>query len=525
MWSIQARLARKQACSGRSLSSTALFIHSSSIFVNILLETFNSVIPLQFSHDAKSPFFGSFRSKPSFQSSGITPSSKILLNSSICLPCLKSSETGEKETEDYRQDLNPFANKVEENTELGNEYPDNLNPFGSEKDEENKNLNGKEEKGQQEDEYPDGLNPFASDDEEYEQENDYPEELNPFTDDAENEQENDYPDELNPFADDEENEQENDYPEELNPFTDDEENYYPDKLNPFTDDEKNEQKNDYPEELNPFTDDEENEQENDYPDELNPFADEKEDKADTAIANQCSLELSPELNSPAINGSSSTVPLPNEEKVDDGKDESEQHEDEYPDCLNPFAIEAEENEQHDDDYPDELNPFFDEEGDAADTAKVNQNDESEEEKYPDSLNPFAKEDDENDYPEELNPFADDKGEADDTAKVNQRSPELAPELTPPAINGCPSKVPLPNEEKTEDGKDESKQQEVEYPDSLNPFGSEDDENQYPEELNPFADDAADTAKVNQCSLELAELTLPAINGSSATSPLTNKRKA
>ncbi|KAG8181291.1 hypothetical protein JTE90_019384 [Oedothorax gibbosus] len=324
----------------------------------------------------------------------------------ICLPCLKSSEADEKETEDYRQDLNPFENIAEENAELGNEYPDDLNPFGCEEDEENKNLNGKEEKGQQEDEYPDSLNPFTSDDEESEQENDYPQELNPFTDD------------------------------------------------------------------------EVNEQENDYPDELNPFADEKDDKADTAIVNQCSLELSPELNSPAINGSSSTVPLPNEEKVDDGKDESEQQEDEYPDCLNPFAIEAEENEQHDDDYPDQLNPFFDEGGDAA-----------------------------------------------DTAKVNQCSKELASEQTPPAINGSSSTVPLPIDEKAEYGRDESEKQEEEYPDSLNPFASEDDENQYPEELNPFANDAADTAKVNQSSPELAELTLPAINGSSATSPLAYKRKA
>ncbi|KAG8193546.1 hypothetical protein JTE90_003755 [Oedothorax gibbosus] len=295
----------------------------------------------------------------------------------ICLPCLKSSEKGEKETE--------------------------VKSFGSEEDKENKNRNGKEEKVHQEDEYPDSLNPFTSDDKEYEQENDYPQELNPFTDD------------------------------------------------------------------------EENEEKNDYPDELNPFANEEDDEAETEIVNQCSLELSPGLNSPAINGYSSTVPLPNEEKVDDGKNESEQQEDEYPDCLNPFAIEAEEKEQHDDDYP-----------------------------------------------EELNPFADDKDEAADTAKANQRSPELAPELTPPAINGCPSKVPLLNDEKTEDGKDESKQQE--YPDSLNPFASEDDENQYPEELNPFADDAADTAQVNQSSPELAELTLPAINGSSATSPLADKRK-
>ncbi|KAG8185262.1 hypothetical protein JTE90_023875 [Oedothorax gibbosus] len=198
-----------------------------------------------------------------------------------------------------------------------------------------------------------------------------------------------------------------------------------------------------------------------------------DDEADPGIVKQSFPAFTTKQTLPAINGSSLLVSLPNEEKADDGKDESEQQEVEYPDILNPFANENEENE----------------------------------------------------YPEELNPFADESDVEADPAEVNQCSPELAPELTPPAINGSSSTVPLPNEENTDDEKDESKQQEVEYPDSLNPFASEVDENQYPEELNPFADDAADTAKGNQSSPELApELIPPVINGSSATSPLANKRK-
>ncbi|KAG8185267.1 hypothetical protein JTE90_023880 [Oedothorax gibbosus] len=427
------------------------------------------------------------------------------------------------------------------------------------------------------------------DDEEIEEEIGYPEELNPFADDEENEQEKDYPEELNPFANEEDDEhdpgivnqsslelyhginspaingssstvhlaneektedmkdesgqQEVEYPESLNPFSsEDDEHEYPEELNPFAHEEDDEA----------AIEDGENEQYGDsYLDELNPFADNEEDAADTVKGIQCSPEFAPQLAPPASNGSSSTVHLANEEKTEDMKDESGQQEVEYPESLNPFSSEDDEHE-----YPEELNPFAHEEDDEAaiedgeneqyappasngssstvalpidEKAKDGKNErEQQEHEYPDSLNPFANEDDENEYPEELNPFAEEDEDAADTAIVNQCSPEFAPELTPPAISGSSSTVPLANEEKAEDRKDESEQQEDEYPDILNPFGNEDDENDYPDELNPFAADdvdAADTAKVNQSSLELApEQTPPAINGSSSTLPLANERK-
>ncbi|KAG8194326.1 hypothetical protein JTE90_029203 [Oedothorax gibbosus] len=67
----------------------------------------------------------------------------ILRLISICLPCLKSAEIDEKETEDNPSGLNPVENDTEENNLFRNEYPDDLNPFASEESEKDENPNGK----------------------------------------------------------------------------------------------------------------------------------------------------------------------------------------------------------------------------------------------------------------------------------------------------------------------------------------------------------------------------------------------
>ncbi|KAG8194333.1 hypothetical protein JTE90_029207 [Oedothorax gibbosus] len=450
--------------------------------------------------------------------------------SSICLPCLKSAETDEKESEDHPPDQNSFENDTDGNPPLENKYPEDLNPFAS--DEENENPIGKAEKAQREDEYPDTLNPFAIDDEGNEEEFEYPEELDPFADDDDGEvdseieqREDEYPDTLNPFAiDDEGNEEEFEYPE-VNPFANEDdgevdseieqrEDEYPDTLNPFAiDDEGNEEEFEYPEELDPFADEDDGEvdseieqREDEYPDTLNPFAIDDE-------GNEEEFEYPEELD-----------PFADE---DDGEVDSEieQREDEYPDTLNPFAIDDEGNEEEIE-YP-EVNPFANE-----DDGEVDSEIEQREDEYPDTLNPFAIDDEENEeefeYPEELNPFADeDDGEADSEI-VNQSSLALDHELTPSVKRGSSATVPLSDEENT-DGKDESEKKGDEYPEWLNPFASADEEHKrgtdYPEELNPFAqdDDEVDTGLVNQPSAALSlEKNSPATNGYSSNFPWSNE---
>ncbi|KAG8195217.1 hypothetical protein JTE90_027958 [Oedothorax gibbosus] len=368
-----------------------------------------------------------------------------------CLSCLKPAATDEKvEAEDYPQGLNPFENDAEENIQMEKEYPDDLNPFASEED-ENKNPNGideKVEKGQQEDEYPESLNPFASDDEEYDREIDYPEELNPFADEADQAPVNQSSTTLqykltapnskgSPSVSFPGEEKTGDGKEESQKKEGD----YPESHNPFA---SEDEENGYPDELNPSADDEESEQDIDYPEKLNPFAHEEDCEADLKVVNQPSSTLSNELTAHTSNDSSSTVKLPEEKKAVDEQDESEQRGDEYPDSRNPFA-EDEEKEQ-DIDYPEQLNPFAHEEDNEADPATVNQ-------------------------------------------------PSLVPEQNPPATKGYSSTVPLPDEKKVDDGKNESERHEDEYPDSLNPFASEDEEDVYPEQLNPFAHEEDDEAEI------------------------------
>ncbi|KAG8194325.1 hypothetical protein JTE90_029202 [Oedothorax gibbosus] len=131
-----------------------------------------------------------------------------------------------------------------------------------------------------------------------------------------------------------------------------------------------------------------------------------------------------------------------------------------------------------------------------------------------------------DYPEELNPFA--QEEENEAAIVNQPSVALAPELTSAAPNGFSSTFLLPNEEKSDDEQNENVQQGNEYPESLNPFASEDEEDGYSEELNPFAQeekDEADSKLVNQSATTLSnELTAPPSNCSSSKFPLPNEEK-
>ncbi|KAG8185259.1 hypothetical protein JTE90_023872 [Oedothorax gibbosus] len=420
-----------------------------------------------------------------------------------CLSCLKLAETDEKEAEGYPQDLNPFENDAEEDIRMEKEYQDDLNPFASEED-ENKNPNEKDEKVEKREQEDESLNPFASDNEEY------PEELNPFADVADQAPVNQtattlqyeltapnskgslsvsFPgSEKTGDGKEESQKKEDDYPESLNPFaSEDEENGYPDALNPFAEDE-------------------ESEQDIEYPEELNPFAHEEDYEADPATVNQSSASLVPEQNPPATNGYSSTVPLPDEEKAEDGKNESERHDDEYTDSLNPFASEDEE-----DVYPEQLNPFAHEEDDEAAI------EDGENEQYDD------------DYPEELNPFA----------HENQYSPKIedAQQVTA-AINDSSSTVPLAKVKKAKSMKkyrapgppvilsivknEESapKVSEIsgsvpviykaeDYDEALNPFASEDEEN---------IDDTAGNLS------SLAQLTVATTDGSSSANVASKNRK-
>ena len=71
---------RKPACSSHSFSSSAPFILSNSVGVKTLLGTDRSVIPLQFFHIPKSPFFSSFTRYPFFHSVGTFSCSQIFKN-------------------------------------------------------------------------------------------------------------------------------------------------------------------------------------------------------------------------------------------------------------------------------------------------------------------------------------------------------------------------------------------------------------------------------------------------------------
>jgi len=85
------------ACSSRRVQSTA----SRSLFSSTLLKTLpgveSSVIPRQLLQSLRLPFFGSLIITPFFQSSGISKSCHIMLNSSancsatVSLPCLSIS--------------------------------------------------------------------------------------------------------------------------------------------------------------------------------------------------------------------------------------------------------------------------------------------------------------------------------------------------------------------------------------------------------------------------------------------------
>ena len=71
---------RKPACSSRSFSSSAPFILSNSMRVKTFLGTNRSVIPLQFFHIPKSPFFSSFTRYPFLHSVGTFSCSQIFKN-------------------------------------------------------------------------------------------------------------------------------------------------------------------------------------------------------------------------------------------------------------------------------------------------------------------------------------------------------------------------------------------------------------------------------------------------------------
>ena len=96
--SVHERSLLKPACSSRRVRSTA----SCSLFSSTLLKTLpgveSSVIPRQLLQSLRLTFFGSLIITPFFQSSGISESCHIMLNSSTCycsatvsLPCLSIS--------------------------------------------------------------------------------------------------------------------------------------------------------------------------------------------------------------------------------------------------------------------------------------------------------------------------------------------------------------------------------------------------------------------------------------------------
>ena len=64
IWSVHDLFFLKMACSSSSFSSSAPFILSNSMRVKTVLGTDSSVIPRQFLHIPKSPFFGSFTRYP-----------------------------------------------------------------------------------------------------------------------------------------------------------------------------------------------------------------------------------------------------------------------------------------------------------------------------------------------------------------------------------------------------------------------------------------------------------------------------
>ncbi|KAG8173791.1 hypothetical protein JTE90_028672 [Oedothorax gibbosus] len=253
---------------------------------------------------------------------------------SICLPCLKSAETNEKDSEDCPPGLNPIENEKEEINSLEDEYPEYLNPFTSEEDEGNENPNGKAKKDGHETEYPYSINPFSSEGEENEWEIDYPEELNPFAHEEDKEANSAIVNQSSLALDH--------TPPVPNGSSSRFQLPNEEKSN-VKEDESEQQKDEYPESLNPFASEDE---EIDYPVELNSFADEKDDEAFSARVSQSAATLSNELTAPSSNGSSSKFPLPYEEKSDDEKsetksDESDKQGDEYPDSLNLFASEDE----------------------------------------------------------------------------------------------------------------------------------------------------------------------------------------
>ncbi len=81
IWSVQDHSFQNTACSPQSLASKAPLILSRMIFARILLTMVSNVIPLQFPHWPRSPFFGSFAIIPFFQSVCISSSFQICFNS------------------------------------------------------------------------------------------------------------------------------------------------------------------------------------------------------------------------------------------------------------------------------------------------------------------------------------------------------------------------------------------------------------------------------------------------------------
>ncbi|KAG8178749.1 hypothetical protein JTE90_003471 [Oedothorax gibbosus] len=487
---------------------------------------------------------------------------------SICLPCLKSAETDEKDSEDCPPGLNPVENGKEEINSLEDEYPEYLNPFTSEEDEGNENPNGKAKKDGHETEYPDSINPFSSEGEENEWEIDYPEELNPFSDEKENEREIDYPEELNPFAHEEDKEANSAIVNQSSlaldhtpPVTNGSSSTFQlpnEEKSNVKEDESEQQRDEYPESLNPFASEDE---EIDYPEELNSFADEKDDEAYSARVSQSAATLSNELTPPPSNGSSSKFPLPYEEKSDDEKSETKSDEktscpvpsiykyNEYDEALNPLASEDVEN------YDIILkNPPITVDPQPTATA-VNGSS---------SLVPLANERKKitkkyrvqspmtmriipsesapgvNDPPRSQCPFQESCLSVQESMVQLQESMVSSEwsQWSAPGVNGVNESAPgdsgysstfqLPNEEKLDDEQKESEQHGDEYPDILNPFASEDEEDDYPKELNPFADekdDEAYSARVSQSAATLSnELTAPSSNGSSSKFALSNEEK-
>jgi hypothetical protein len=87
MWSIQERCGRKPACSSLNLISTAFFSLSISMLQNSLPGIDSKVIPRQLLQSDRSPFFGSLKITPSFQSLGgfsFCQTSFIMVSNKTC---------------------------------------------------------------------------------------------------------------------------------------------------------------------------------------------------------------------------------------------------------------------------------------------------------------------------------------------------------------------------------------------------------------------------------------------------------